>query len=185
MVTRIALAVLLAVAVGFAWSRHQGRKHDESRWAQIASTVVGHPVAVHCPNAFERLTSVSSEAGYVRFTAAGPPEAQTFLAPATCDGLARFAKGHKVTFENAWAVQTLAHESFHMRGVRDEAVTECYGLQWTAYVASQLGADTLHAEALARVAWAVGYDQLPDEYQSGDCRNGGRLDLRPGVAEFP
>ena len=119
MVTRIALAVLLAVAVGFAWSRHQGRKHDESRWAQIASSVVGHPVAVHCPNAFERLTSVSSEAGYVRFTAAGPPEAQTFLAPATCDGLARFAKGHKVTFENAWAVQTLAHESFHMRGVME------------------------------------------------------------------
>jgi hypothetical protein len=185
MVTRIVLAVLLVVAVGFAWSKHQGRKHEESRWAQIATGIVGHPVAVHCPNTFQRLTSVSSEAGYVRFTAAGPPEPETFLAPATCDGLARFAKSHKATFENAWAVQTLAHEAFHMRGVRDESVTECYGLQWTAYVASQLGADVRHAEAAARVAWAVGYDQLPDEYKSGDCRDGGRLDLRPAVTEFP
>jgi hypothetical protein len=185
MITRIVLAVLLVVAVGFGWSKYQGRKHDESRWAEIASSIVGHPVTVHCPNTFERLTNVSSEAGYVRFTAAGPPEPQTYLAPATCDGLARFAKSHKVTFDNAWAVQTLAHESFHMRGVVDEAITECYGLQWTAYVASRLGADTLHAEATARVAWAVGYDQLPDQYQSNDCRNGGRLDLRSDVDEFP
>ncbi len=185
MITRIALAVLLVAAVGFGWSRHQGRRHDEARWAKVASAIVGRPVRVHCPNSFERLTSVSSEAGYVRFTAAGPPEPQTFLSPETCDGLARFARSHKVTFENAWAVQTLAHESFHMRGVRDEAITECYGLQWTAFAASQLGADPRHAQAIARVAWAVGYDQLPEEYQSGDCRDGGRLDLRPDTTEFP
>jgi len=29
----------------------------------------------------------------------------------------------------AWATSALAHESFHLRGVLDEAAAECYGLQ--------------------------------------------------------
>src|SRR5712691_7461911 len=34
----------------------------------------------------------------------------------------------------AWAASALAHESFHLGGVRDEAAAECYGLQTTAFV---------------------------------------------------
>ncbi len=185
MIRRIALAVALLSVFGFAWSRHEGRLHDEARWARVASSVVGHPVAVHCPGSLERLTSISSEAGYVRFGASGRPEPRTWLSPATCDGLARFARNHQPTLESSWAVQTLAHESIHMRGIRDEAITECYGLQWTAFVAAELGADERHARAAARVAWAAGYDQLPDEYRSPECRDGGGLDIRPGTHEFP
>ena len=29
----------------------------------------------------------------------------------------------------AWAVDTVAHEAFHLRGIHDEAPTECYAMQ--------------------------------------------------------
>jgi len=165
---RVVLAAALAAAVTFAWSKHEGRRHDEARYAAVAAAVVGHPVGVSCPDTFERLTSVSSEAGYVRFGANGVPEPHTYLAPATCDGLREFTKSHRLTFQTAWAVQTLAHEAFHLRGVIDEAETECDGLRWTPFVAEQLGATPAQARGVLHIALSA-VDDLPAEYQSPGC----------------
>ena len=38
-------------------------------------------------------------------------------------------------FQLAWAIHTLAHESFHLRGISVESTTECYAMQTTAAVA--------------------------------------------------
>jgi hypothetical protein len=102
-----------------------------------------------------------------------------------------------VAFENgvgsrddaAFAITVLAHEATHLRGVRNEAETECFALQEGVSLGRRLGldADTAHAlmrdqrdrdlsdASIARLDY-----RLPSE-----CRDGGALDLHPGDPAFP
>jgi len=88
-------------------------------------------------------------------------------------------------FKAAWAAHTLAHEAFHLRGYQDEGVTECYALQNTAFVAERLGVPTEQAKQLQAWVYERGYPNEPEEYRSSRCYDGGPLDLRPQLTEFP
>jgi hypothetical protein len=77
------------------------------------------------------------------------------------------------------AVRVIAHEAIHTAGEADEATTECTALQSVANAARGLGATPAVARALARLAW-IQYGSEPPPYRTAECRNGGRLDLRPG-----
>ncbi len=88
-------------------------------------------------------------------------------------------------FKVAWAAHTLAHEAFHLRGLEDEGVTECYALQNTAFVAERLGVAAEQAEKLQTWLFVKGYPNEPMEYHSSGCYDGGPLDLRPEQTEFP
>jgi hypothetical protein len=83
------------------------------------------------------------------------------------------------------AVDVLAHESWHLSGVIDEAVTECRSLQTIAWTAQQLGATAEQGRAMARAQFDGAYRDMPEAYRSGDCMDGGELDLRPDDARFP
>ncbi len=83
----------------------------------------------------------------------------------------------------------LAHEATHLRGVRNEAETECFALQEGVALGERLGLDADTARALMRAqrdrdlsdASIARLDyRLPPE-----CRNGGALDLRPDDPAFP
>ena len=52
-------------------------------------------------------------------------------------------------------MHTLAHESFHLRGIQSEAITECYALQNTAFVAERLGIDGATAQRLQKWVFPV------------------------------
>jgi hypothetical protein len=54
-----------------------------------------------------------------------------------------------------------------------------------AFVAAALGAPTEQGDALARAGFVVLYPQMPEEYRSGECRDGGSLDLNPDSSVFP
>jgi hypothetical protein len=194
---RLIAAGLLIVgalaAVGFA--RREDRMREQGRLAAVASELAGRPVGVRCPGFFKSLVRVRTEAGYVKFDADGRPASVTELAPETCSALrhidrvdfsclAHDACGFK-EFKVAWAADTLAHESFHLRGFRAEAIAECYAVQNTAFVAERLGVDDATARQLQRWVFTDGYPNEPEEYRSDDCRDGGRLDLRPQSAIFP
>jgi hypothetical protein len=85
----------------------------------------------------------------------------------------------------AWAASALAHESHHLRGVRDEAAAECYGLQSTALAAQRLGAPAAYAARLgAYTFWNV-RPPVDGGYFSPDCRDGGPLDLHPASSAWP
>ncbi len=88
-------------------------------------------------------------------------------------------------FNAAWAAHTLAHEAFHLRGIQNEAVAECYALQNTAFVAERLGVPAEHAQKLQRWLFVKGYPNEPEDYRSAECYDGGLLDLRPQLADFP
>ena len=69
----------------------------------------------------------------------------------------------------ALAVDVLAHESWHLAGVMDEALTECHAVETLAWTAERLGATPEESRALARVYLATGHPRLPDRYRSGRC----------------
>jgi hypothetical protein len=72
-----------------------------------------------------------------------------------------------------------------LAGVRNEAEADCYGLQRTAFVAEQLGADPVEAQRLADLAFLERAQSAPPEYRSPQCYDGGALDLDPGTSVWP
>jgi len=194
---RLIAAGLLIVgalaAVGFA--RREDRISEQDRLAAIASELAGRPVGVRCPGFFASLVNVRTEGGFVKFHEDGRPFDHTDLSPETCAALRHvdrvgfdcIARGDR-TFKQlkaAWAIHTVAHESFHLRGFAAEAQAECYALQNTAFVAERLGLATDLAQRIQRWVYVRGYPNEPDDYRSEECRDGGRLDLRPRAPLFP
>lgn len=197
---KVALVAVLLALVGVAAVRHEQGRRLEHRLAEVAGTIAGHRVGVHCQGAFGAALDVTAEAGTVDFDAQGRPAGRTNLKRSVCRALARFPHDvrtdaydcmvHDVPCarridEEAYSVHVLAHESWHLRGFEDEATTECLALQTTADVAERLGADELRAAAVARFALEHVYPKMPEDYRSGDCRDGGRLDLRPSLVAWP
>ena len=131
----------------------------------------------------------------MQFDGAGHPADTTGLSPETCKALRHLGRvdftclDHDsctfAQFKGAWAAHTLAHESFHLRGIQSEAVAECYALQNTAFVAERLGVPARQAQELQRWVYVKGYPNEPDEYRSDECADGGTLDLRPETSRFP
>jgi hypothetical protein len=192
------LAALLLIAgalaaVGFA--RHEERIREQDTLAAVASDLAGRQVAVRCPGFLRSLVRVGTEGGYVKFHDDGEPYNYTDLSPETCKALRHLDRfdfsclqrgdcTYK-QFRAAWAAKTLAHESFHLRGFASEATAECYAVQNTAFVAERLGTDADTARRLQTWIFLEGYPNLPDEYRSGECRDGGELDLRPQSTAWP
>jgi hypothetical protein len=88
----------------------------------------------------------------------------------------------------AWALQTVAHESYHLLGYTNEAQVDCYGMQSIWFVATRLGASLSEAEALAQLFAQRIYPLRRTEtptYWSPQCRDGGAYDLRPNSSAWP
>lgn len=196
LVRLIAAGLLIAgalAAVGFA--HRESRVREQDRLAAIASELAGRPVGVRCPGFFSSLVNVRTEGGYVKFHEDGRPFDHTDLSPETCAALrqldrvdfACIARGDCTfkQFKAAWAIHTVAHESFHLRGFAAEAMAECYGLQNTAFVAERLGLGAELAQRIQKWVYVKGYPNEPEDYRSEECRDGGRLDLRPQSPVFP
>lgn len=86
---------------------------------------------------------------------------------------------------DAYAAKVFAHELQHFRGVRDEALAECYGIQSIPRVAATLGLGGAEARSLAVTAWTELYPSEGSVYHAPGCTNGGPLDLRPAVGDWP
>jgi hypothetical protein len=138
--------------------------------------------------------------GTVTFYGASPGR-EALLAPQVCDTLrelwARQGLPSLTCTEHGngqcsadvirldWATSALAHESHHLRGVRNEAAAECYGLQSTALVAERLGAPAAYAEQLGTYTFWNVRPPVDGGYSTPDCRDGAPLDLHPGRPEWP
>ena len=86
------------------------------------------------------------------------------------------------------ALQTVAHESYHLLGYRNEAQVDCYGMQSLWFVASSLGASAAESQALAQLYATRMYPTrqvATPTYWSPECRDGGRYDLRRASHAWP
>jgi hypothetical protein len=138
--------------------------------------------------------------GSVRFDATGRPADEARLQTAPCRELDALAEGRRAGAlacvvagevcgahgdDLAMAVDVLAHESWHLAGISDEALTECRALQTMAWTAGQLGVAPAAAQALAEHEYRWGYDLLPERYRSHLCADGGEWDVRPQDPVWP
>jgi hypothetical protein len=197
---RLALAVIVVGILGAAFVYHERRSALEHQLGSVASQLADRHVRVHCQGLTGELLDVTAEAGTVRFDANGDPADVTNLKRPICNALRRFPHDVKsrsyacvlaqadcphAIFEDVLAVHTLAHESWHLRGNMNESLTECHALQTTAFAATLLGADPQAAQATATYALLRLYPNLPDEYRTFECANGGPMDLRPTDPHWP
>jgi hypothetical protein len=182
---RLLVVALLVAAVAFVGFRLTEKRADERRLAAIAGEIAGRDVAIRCQGPVGELVDVNGEYGFVRFGAQGRPIGAARLDRRICTSLARLARGDRVPVANgSLAVEALAHESYHLAGVHDEAATQCYALQAMRFVASRLGLSAEVGDAYVRAAVAR-YPRLRETYRSEECREGGALDLRPETGVFP
>jgi len=94
------------------------------------------------------------------------------------DDCARRAHG------TAEAINTLVHESMHLRGFVNEAQAQCYAIQLDGWTVVRLGGSPVAGADVASLVLAL-QPYVPDEYRSSDCRAGGALDLWPETPAFP
>ena len=196
------IALTLAVVGGALAARHSHARPgppQQHGYAlaldHVAQEISGRrEVSVRCGPTADRAIL-----GTVMFYGASPGR-EALLAPPVCStlhglwtgrrpSLACTELGHgqcgRDVLRLAWAASALAHESYHLRGVRSEAAAECYGLQSTALAADQLGAPAAYAERLAMYTFWNVRPPVDYGYFSPECRDGGTLDLHPGRPGFP
>lgn len=62
---------------------------------------------------------------------------------------------------------------------------ECVALQRVRDLVGSVGRAPAYAELMAGLAWEVGYPHMPPDYQTTECRDGSRLDVRPDTTVWP
>lgn len=172
------------------------RSRQDPLYTKIATELVGKHAPVYCWNAADwnslhvRRREQSGEGlswvlGYVfRGSTA------INLAPEVCNRLDLLAykrsrpRGN-ARIDFAEAVDTLMHEAIHALGNTDEAVTECYSLQFMDWAAMKLGTNLAYARDMSTLAWRVIYPRIPPQYRTDECYNGGPLDLFPKTDIWP
>src|SRR4051794_1839664 len=149
-----------------------------------AHTIAGHRVSVRCDPSGRHVGAVQEADGVA--TVGGR---EAWLTPGICYRLHRLREGHVGSFSaTGRAIAVLAHEAWHLRGVADEGVTNCYAFQSGVGVGVRLGLSRSSARGMMR-------QQLADNTldAAGDsrylvppgCKNDGRYDLDGASDAFP
>jgi hypothetical protein len=153
-------------------------------FSEEASRIAEKPVRIRCDESGEYVGAVQHADGVA---AVGGDLA--YLTPERCLDLYRLAfEDESRGSQTGRALAVLAHEIWHLRGVRDEGTTECYGLQSGVELGRRLGLSEDTARQLMRqqLAENAGRSGATAEYLvPPECRDGGRLDLDPADASFP
>jgi hypothetical protein len=160
------------------------RAEATERFSREASRIAGKPVTIRCDESGNQVGVVQHADGVA---VVGGDRA--YLTPERCLSLYRLAfEGEITSSQTARALAVLAHEAWHLRGLRDEGTTECYALQSGVDIGRNLGLSATTARQMMR-------QQLTENslHRGGsseylvppDCRDGGRLDLDPRSSRFP
>lgn len=194
---RFALVLMIPLLLFSAW-QYTRREENEGRLALVASEVALRDVDVSCPGFWTRLVEITPNAGWVDFDEHGKPSDETSLSAATCSSLERVWRGKHGSFRcllvddcdskklgAVSGIVTLAHESWHLRGIVNEAQTQCYAVQTTEAVARSLGVAPADAALIAARVTLADARAPAGEYHSAQCRPGGAYDLRRDTAAWP
>jgi hypothetical protein len=151
----------------------------DSRLSRDASKLIGAHVEVNCQTLTGSAVDMGRELGYVKWGPGGVPEHKTLIKHQQCNDLESYldSKKRHPSAAEILAVHVLTHESMHMAGNTNEAITECYAMQHDTAMAEIMGAAPADAHALAVTYWKTVYPLMPDGYTSRECRQGGSLDL--------
>jgi hypothetical protein len=161
------------------------RARTEALLAAEAGRIAGHEARIHCDARGEAVGIVQHADGIAEVGGRN-----AYLTPEICFRLHRLAfEGDEGAFsQTARAIAVLAHEAWHLRGVADEGVTNCYAFQSGVGLGRRLGLSERTAARMMRQQLADNATfarSAPEYLVPGECHNGGGLDLDPGSSRFP
>ena len=188
-----AVAVAVVAAIVFVASRPEGweavspanRARAEALFAREATRIAGHPATVGCDTSGHFVGFVQDSDG-VAFVGGR----QAYLTPSICDTLYQLAFRRRVhSFpRTARAIAVLAHEAWHLQGVRDEGLANCFAFQSGVGIGTRLGLSEKTARAMMREQLATNASDVGGDGRylgPRNCRDGGPHDLRPADPAFP
>jgi hypothetical protein len=161
------------------------RARAEAVFSREATRIAGHPARVVCDTSGRHVGIVQEADG-----AAPVGGRVAYLVPSLCDSLYQLGFKHRVrSFSGtARAIAVLAHESWHLHGVSDEGLTNCYAFQSGVAVGVGLGLSESRAQAMMREQLATNASDSAGDSRylvPPGCHDGGQYDLHPGSHEFP
>ena len=179
--------VVWGIGVRRGWSSldHQTQAQVERVLSHQAALIAGHAAVVHCDTAGKHVGAVQEADGLAEVGGTN-----AWLTPGICFRLYRVIDKHDThSFSpTGRAIAVLAHESWHLQGVADEGLANCYAFQSGVRVGVRLGLSAPFARSLMREQLA---DNAADSASNpayvvpAGCSNGGRYDLNPGASSFP
>ena len=121
----------------------------EAVFSREAAKIAGHPAVVRCDTKGEYVGFVE-EADGLAFVGGR----RAYLTPSICDTLYQLAFKHRTQSfpRTARAIAVLAHESWHLQGVSDEGLANCYGFQSGVQLGVDLGLSEGTARSMMRAA---------------------------------
>ena len=193
------LATLTALFLLFSGWQYLRRHQNEGRLGYVATELARRDVGVSCPGFFARLVEITPYGGWVHFDAHGQPGNETFLSARSCRDLERLWRADEPPSFACLASRacsreklalidgmvTLAHESWHLRGITHEGQTQCYSVQTVEWAARLFGIPAADSQLVAQWVAAADAAAPRDDYHSSECRPGGRFDLAPHTSDWP
>jgi hypothetical protein len=179
--------IVWGVSVQRGWSALDSATHArvERELSREAGKIAGHRAQVICDTSGHHVGSVQEADGLAEVGGT-----HAWLTPGICYTLYQVIAGKDdhPGRGTGRAIAVLAHESWHLHGVSNEGVANCYAFQSGVQVGVDLGLERSTAQGLM-------HQQLADNAvdSSSDtrylvppgCHNGGSYDLHPGSATFP
>jgi hypothetical protein len=172
------LAIMLALAAIFSWPLIH-RWHFE-RFLSAKATILAehHRARVHCNTIFDTMV----DAEMLAAAHANPRTGEIDIQHPWCDRLSAYLDHpSRATALELWSLNILTHESMHIRGELNEAITECEAVQRDYRTAKLLGVPDRIARQNALDYYTLykgraegGFMQR--EYYSDQCAPGKALD---------
>ena len=183
----VVAAILFYAARPHGWDAvsSTGKAKTEAALSREATLIAGHDAQVGCDKSGAYVGYVQDADG-VAFVGGD----QAYVTPSICNTLYQLAVKHRVQSftRTARALAVLGHESWHLRGVHNEGLANCYGYQSGVEIGVHLGLSEKTARAMMREQLATNASDSvgnPQYRVPSECRNGGSADLHPAEPEFP
>jgi len=145
--------VLLLGVAAYLFVLQPELAETEEDLGAIASQIAQRPVAVECQGIISHAIDVTNSEGRVEYTESGAPADKTELKRDVCKRLGGFRETRGAgryaclvselectenILKTVKAIHTLSHEAWHLAGVKDERIAECYAMQTNQLARRQL-----------------------------------------------
>jgi hypothetical protein len=163
----------------------ENQARAEAVFSAAATRIAGHPAAVVCDTSGSHVGVVQDADG-----AANVGGRVAYLVPRVCDELYQLRFKHRVRSfsQTARSIAVLAHEAWHLNGVGNEGLANCFGFQSGVQVGVELGLSESRARSMMREQLATNASDSGSNTQylvPPGCRDGGEYDLDRGSSQFP
>jgi hypothetical protein len=177
--SKLYLAIVLALALGFAWTPVHRWYFEHYLSVKATELADGHRAHVHCNTMFDTMIDTEMLAAGHANIATG----EIALQQPWCGVLSSYlAHPARASRDEIMSLDIFTHESMHVRGERNEAVTECEAVQRNYRAARLLGVPDAIAKRNALDYFTQLYQErgkiggMQSAYYSAECAPGGQLD---------